>query len=125
MILSDIIKERILDNIELVDTKIFDIPRLKQQIEDDLNRLTKDDKLPGSCYLSYVGTIPPGIFKQFCRGSLIEIYITWYEKAESGLIFNKLTKNANRSTLQTYNKYWSDRRSDTKTTKTEVLGVLF
>ena len=125
MTIGDIIKERILDKIELVDTKIFDIHRLKQQIEDDLNRLTKDDKLPGSCYLSYVGTIPPTTFNRFCRGCLIEIYITWYEKAENGLIFNKLIKNANRYTLQTYNKYWSNRRSDLQATKTEVLGVLF
>ena len=124
MTISDIIKERILDKIELVDTKIYDIQRLKQQIEDDLNRLTKDTELPGSCYLSYVGTIQP-MFNRFCGGGLIEIYITWYEKAESGLVFNKLIKNANGYTLQTYNKYWSNRRSDTKTTKTEVLGVLF
>ena len=123
MILSDIIKERILDKIELVGTKIFDIQRLEQRIRDDLDRITRDSQLSGSPYVSCINTASPPPYNRFCSGLHIEIYIKWYEKADNELISCKLIKNANGYTLRTIST--RDKKSNSQITKTEVLGVLF
>lgn len=123
MTISNIIKEKILDKIELVGTKIFDIQRLEQRIRDDLDRITRDSQLSGSPYVSCVNTASPPPYNRFCSGRHIEIYIKWYEKVGNELISSELIKNANGYSLRTLSV--RDRRPDTKTTKTEVLGVLF
>ena len=124
MTISDIIKERILDKIELVDTKIFDIQRLEQRIRDDLDRIIRDSQLPRSPYVSCVNTASPPPYNRFCSGRHIEIYIKWYEKVDSELISYELIKNADGYSLRTLSA--RDRESDLQeATRTEVLGVLF
>lgn len=123
MTISNIIKEKILDKIELVGTKIFDIQRLEQRIRDDLDRITRDSQLSGSPYVSCVNTASPPPYNRFCSGRHIEIYIKWYEKVDDELISCELVKNANGYSLRTLST--CDRKSDPKITKTEVLGVLF
>lgn len=123
MILSDIIKERILDNIELVDTKIFDILQLEQRIRYGLDRLNRDPQLSRFAHMSCVNILSPALNNRLCRGHHIEIYIKWYEKVDNGLISYELIKNANGYSLRTLST--CDRKSDPQATRTEVLGVLF
>ena len=123
MTVSNIIKERILDNIELVGTKIFDIQRLEQRIRDNLDRIPRDSQLSGSPYVSCVNTASPPPYNRFCSGLHIEIYIRWYEKVGNELISSELIKNANGYSLRTLSV--RDKKSNPQTTRTEVLGVLF